>query len=177
MASLLEIEPRELKKLLDSGLAIVIDVREPDEHAREHIPGSRLEPLSRLDAARVPADNGQTVVLHCERGRRSAEAGAKLLAAGRPGATHLKGGLAAWKAAGLPLERKLKAPMPIMRQVQLTVGLVVVAGSVLSWLVSPLFLGLVAFMGAGLVFSGATGTCGLAAVLGMMPWNRTSDNC
>jgi hypothetical protein len=29
-------------------------------------------------------------------------------------------------------------------------------------------------MGCGLLFAGATGTCGMAAMLGVMPWNRVS---
>ena len=172
MAGLQELDAAGLKMLLDQGRAVVVDVREPDEHAREHIAGSRLVPLSRFDTGQVPAENGRTVVLHCKGGRRSAEAAARLLAAGRSSVTHLKGGLDAWKAAGLPLEANARMPIPIMRQVQITVGASVLIFSALAWLVSPWFLALTAFFGAGLLFAGATGLCGLAAVLGFMPWNR-----
>lgn len=167
-----EIDAPTLKKLLDQGRATVIDVREPDEAARERIAGSRLNPLTRFNPAEVPPDNGKTVVLHCKAGRRSAEAAAQLMATGRAEVTHLKGGLDAWKAAGFPVEANLKAPIPIMRQVQLVVGITVLAGSFLAWLVSPWFLVLTGFFGAGLLIAGATGTCGLAAMLGLMPWNQ-----
>jgi hypothetical protein len=48
----------------------------------------------------------------------------------------------------------------------------VLTGVVLGTLVSPWFLAIAAFFGAGLTFAGATGTCGLALVLMKMPWNR-----
>ena len=167
-----EIDAPSLKSLIDQGRAVVIDVREPDEAARERIAGSRLNPLTRFNIADVPADNGQTVVFHCKGGRRSAEAAARLLAAGRSDVTHLKGGLDAWKAAGLPLEVNRKVPIPIMRQVQILAGSIVLGGTLLAWLVSPLFLILTGFIGAGLFVSGLTGTCGMANMLSLMPWNR-----
>ncbi len=172
MSALSDIYPRDLKALIDAGKALIVDVREPDEHAREHIAGSRLEPLSHFDPGRIPADSAQTVVLHCKGGMRSTEAAARLLAAGRTGVTHLKGGLDAWKAAGMPVVQNLKVPIPIMRQVQIVAGTIVLTGSVLAWLVSPWFLGLTGFIGAGLLFAGSTGICGMAAVLGLMPWNK-----
>jgi hypothetical protein len=62
--------------------------------------------------------------------------------------------------------------MSIMRQVQLVVGVGVLIGAALAWWVHPGFVIIPAFLGAGLAFAGATGTCGLAAVLSRMPWNR-----
>jgi rhodanese-related sulfurtransferase len=95
------------------------------------------------------------------------------MAAGHADVTCLKGGLDAWKAAGLPTEKNAAAPaIPIMRQVQITAGSIVLIGTVLAWLVSPLFLGLTGFIGAGLLVSGLTGTCGMANMLRLMPWNR-----
>jgi len=61
--------------------------------------------------------------------------------------------------------------MPIMRQVQVVVGFMVLLSSALAALVSPWFLLLTGFFGAGLLFAGLTGTCGMAALLGRMPWN------
>jgi hypothetical protein len=43
---------------------------------------------------------------------------------------------------------------------------------VLGTAVNPWFLGLSLFAGLGLVFAGATGFCGMARVLMMMPWNK-----
>jgi hypothetical protein len=61
--------------------------------------------------------------------------------------------------------------LPVDRQVQLIAGSMVLVGVGLGLTVSPWFLALSAFFGAGLTFAGATGTCGLALVLMKMPWN------
>lgn len=169
-----EVDPRQLKGWLERGEAALIDVREPDEFAREHIAGARLLPLGTLDvgsAARAVPGNGRLVV-HCKGGTRSGQAGAMLAGSGMPNVYSLKGGIEAWKAAGLPTEVTRGVPISVMRQVQIVVGSLVLIGSVLAWLVSPWFLGLTAFFGAGLLFAGTTGMCGLAMVLGAMPWNR-----
>ena len=49
-------------------------------------------------------------------------------------------------------------------------------GAVLAWLVHPGFVGLSAFVGAGLLFAGLTDTCGMGLVLARMPWNRVADD-
>lgn len=165
-----EMDAATLKTRLAEGRALVVDVREPDEFAKEHIPGATLLPLSRFDPSGIPA--GRTVVLHCASGRRSAEAAARMAAAGRTDAVQLKGGIGGWKAAGLPLEGNPKLPISIMRQVQVTAGSLVVAGSLLAAFVSAWFLLLTAFIGLGLMFAGMTGTCGMASMLRVMPWNR-----
>ena len=76
------------------------------------------------------------------------------------------------RRARLPL-REGRKRLPVDRQVQLIAGLMVVTGVGLGLAVSPWFLAVAAFFGAGLVFAGATGTCGLAFVLMKMPWNAT----
>lgn len=172
-AALTELEPSTLQTWLNSGQATLIDVREADEFAAEHIPGARLTPLSRFNPASLIGRDSGRLVMQCKSGKRAAEACARILNAGASEVFTLKGGIEAWKAAGLPIERSASAPrLTIMRQVQLVVGVSVLAGSILAWLVSPLFLLLTGFFGAGLAFAGATGTCALASILGFMPWNK-----
>jgi DUF2892 family protein len=48
----------------------------------------------------------------------------------------------------------------------------VLLGMLLGFLVSPEFYLLSAFIGAGLLFAGISGWCGMAKLLGLMPWNR-----
>jgi rhodanese-related sulfurtransferase len=84
----------------------------------------------------------------------------------------LEGGIDAWIAAGLPTEHDRKAPLEIMRQVQIVAGMLVLAGVALGATVSPGFLLLSGFVGAGLTFAGATGFCGMARLLALAPWNR-----
>ncbi|RZJ93902.1 MAG: DUF2892 domain-containing protein, partial [Brevundimonas sp.] len=76
------------------------------------------------------------------------------------------------KAADLPAAVDRKAPLELMRQVQIAAGSLVLLGTVLAWLVHPAFIALSGFVGAGLVFAGASGFCGMARVLAVMPWNR-----
>ena len=58
------------------------------------------------------------------------------------------------------------------RQVRIAAGSLVVLGTALGAFVHPDFLGLSAFVGAGLVFAGVTDTCGMGMMLARMPWNR-----
>ena len=85
----------------------------------------------------------------------------------------LDGGVNAWRRARLPL-RVGRKRLPVDRQVQLIAGSMVLLGVGLGLTVSPWFLALSAFFGAGLTFAGATGTCGLALVLMKMPWNAVA---
>jgi hypothetical protein len=112
----------------------------------------------------------QDIVVVCRTGVRATIAAEALARAGRR-ARVLEGGIQAWRRAGLPLRQGRKR-LPVDRQVQLVVGLMVLAGVALGALVSPWFLLVAAFFGAGLTFAGATGTCALALVLMRMPWNR-----
>lgn len=166
-----ELDAAAVKRLLDSGEAVLFDVREPDEHAAERIPGAILMPLSRFDAATVASRARGRVIFHCRSGNRSRDALGRFGATGAA-AAHLVGGVQAWKAAGLPVERSKAPPISVMRQVQIVIGLMVLAGTALGVFVNPWFLLLPAFMGAGLTFAGVSGTCGLAVVLSRMPWNR-----
>ncbi|WP_241209654.1 rhodanese family protein [Brevundimonas fluminis] len=162
------LSPAEVAERLRRG-AVLIDVREPDEAAREHIPGARLMPLSRFDGAQV--DGGQ-VIFTCRTGGRTG-ANASRLAGCVPGQAYvLDGGLEAWKSAGLQVEMDRKAPIEIMRQVQMTAGGLVLLGAALGTTVHPGFWGLSAFVGAGLFFAGATGFCGMARLMALAPWNR-----
>jgi rhodanese-related sulfurtransferase len=99
-----ELDAQTVKARLDRGEAMLIDVREPDEHARERIAGARLMPLSSFDPMRVAAGGTRAVILHCVSGVRSARAAAMLAGAGITNVAHLKGGITAWKQAGFPLE-------------------------------------------------------------------------
>lgn len=163
------ITPARAKRLIDDG-ALLIDVREADEHARERVPGARNHPLSRLAAVR--AEGAQIVIFHCRSGARTAANAGRLAAASDCEAYVLEGGLDEWKKAGLPVAVNRRQPIEIMRQVQITAGSLVVLGIVLGIWVAPAFLALPAFVGAGLTFAGVSGWCGMAKLLALMPWNR-----
>jgi rhodanese-related sulfurtransferase len=161
-----EARPEDVRAWLESGGAALIDVREADEAASERIDRATLMPLSRFDVSALPSGR---IVFHCATGPRSREAAARV--SGRDEIYTLAGGLREWKRAGLPTERTAGVPISIMRQVQITAGAVILVCSLLAVIVSVWFALVAAFMGAGLVFAGSTGTCGMAAVLSRMPWN------
>jgi hypothetical protein len=59
-----------------------------------------------------------------------------------------------------------------MRQVQIVAGSMALAGALLAWLVSPWFIALSGFVGAGLMFAGITDTCMMAMLLAKLPYNQ-----
>ena len=105
-ATLENLTPAELLQAMRDGKVLLIDVREPDEFAAERIPGAFLYPLSSFDPGWIPAATPtRSVVFQCGSGKRSANAAAQYVGAGAHKAAHLAGGIAAWKAAGLPTVR------------------------------------------------------------------------
>lgn len=100
-----EITPAALHAMLESGSALVVDVREAGEFAAGHIEGAVNLPLSRFSSADVPDADGRAVVLQCAGGKRSGMALDRCAAAKAAIDTHLAGGLAAWAAAGYPVVR------------------------------------------------------------------------
>ncbi|EKE75777.1 rhodanese family protein [Oceanibaculum indicum] len=166
--------PDALQQRLASGEMLLIDIREPDEYAREHIRGARLIPLNAIDAEDLTAEQRRPVCFTCRSGNRTAFNATRLLAKGFHEAYVLEGGLDGWKKAGLPVHFNPRAPLDLMRQVQIAAGALALAGAVLAATVSPWFILLSGFVGAGLVFAGVTGFCGMARLLKLMPWNRAS---
>lgn len=167
--SLPTIDAVRAKRLIDDG-AVLVDVREADERAREHVPGTRHHALSRLST--IDTAGAKAVIFHCRSGARTAANASRLAGAAGCDAYVLEGGIDAWKKAGLPVATDTRQPIEIMRQVQITAGSLVVVGVVLGFWIAPAFFGLSAFVGAGLVFAGVSGWCGMAKLLGLMPWNR-----
>jgi rhodanese-related sulfurtransferase len=171
MTALAKIDPNTARQWIERGEAVLVDIREPLERAREHIAETQSAPLSRIGAAAISAA-GRKVIFHCRSGARTAANGATLGAICGGDAYVLEGGIEGWKAAGHPTVEDRNAPIDIMRQVQIVAGSLVVLGVVLAGLVSPWFVLLSGFVGAGLVFAGVSGFCGMARLLGAMPWNR-----
>ncbi|HYG24300.1 MAG TPA: rhodanese-like domain-containing protein [Verrucomicrobiae bacterium] len=168
----------ELARVVSAGHSVnLLDVRTPAEHGSVHIPGSRLSPLDQLSADAClherKADDNPLYVL-CQSGSRARRAIERLEQEGIRNALLVEGGIQAWIDAGLPVVRGTSQVLPLMRQVQVVVGLISAAGAILALAVDLRFAVIPLLMGAGLLFAGLTGTCGLALVLARMPWNQTS---
>lgn len=167
------VDAKTLKSWLDRKEAVLVDVREPAEYAAESITGSWLLPLATVSTASLPEHAGKKLVLHCRKGGRGDSACARLLAED-PGLEiyNLEGGIAAWAEAGFPVESSGKFFLPLDRQVQLTIGLCLLAASTLGYFTGSLFYLITGFFGAGLTVAGLTGFCGLAVLMAKMPWNQ-----
>ena len=145
MSNLQTISPARAAELVRKG-AVLVDIREADEHARERIPGARHHALSRIDSDTPVRPGDSVLVFHCRSGARTRGNAARLAATSGSCETYiLDGGIDAWRKAGLPVALDRSVPIDIMRQVQI---------------------------GAGLLVAGATGFCGMARLLALMPWNR-----
>lgn len=168
-------DAQTLKQGLDQQSVTLIDVREPGEFAGEHIPGATLVALSQFDPRKIPQTEDTQLVLYCRSGNRSAIAAQKLFDAGFESVTHLSCGIGAWKEAGYPTVTNRDAPISLMRQVQLVAGSLMLTGTILGALVSPWFLLLSGFVGAGLMFAGVTDTCMLGMLLAKLPSNQRSQ--
>lgn len=169
------ISPKQLFDLHQADKNIeLIDVRTPVEYREVHVDFARNVPLDRLNTAELTAgQNGSPLYVICRSGSRGQQACEKLVAAGYTNVVNVEGGTQAWDQAGLPVVRGKKA-MSLERQVRIAAGTLVLVGSALGAFVSPYFIGLSAFVGAGLIFAGITDTCGMGMILARMPWNQVS---
>ena len=165
----------ELARLLkDQRHLELIDVRTPVEFQEQHVAGADNVPLEKLNAATFSNRPGPVYFL-CQRGGRGKQACEKLARAGIADAVNVEGGTLACAEAGIPTIRGRKA-ISLERQVRIAAGSLVFIGAVLAWLVNPAFVLLSGFVGAGLIFSGITDTCGMGLLLARMPWNQRRED-
>jgi rhodanese-related sulfurtransferase len=170
------VSPAAVASLLHAGSPCrILDVRSRAEWESAHLDGAVLQPLDVLEPGDWTAPSGgepqAPLFVLCQAGGRATRAASVLCSAGVP-CSVIEGGLDAWKAAGLPVVFGKSKVLPLMRQVQIVIGLVSGVGSALAVWKHP-FFGLIPMaMGAGLVFAGVSGTCGLALLMARMPWNR-----
>jgi rhodanese-related sulfurtransferase len=170
------ISPAQLAELCRQGKTLeLIDVRTPVEYREVHVEFARNVPLDQLDVTSLMrARNGsgdEPLYVICRSGGRGQQACDKFLAAGFSNVVNVEGGTMACVTAGVPVVRGKKA-ISLERQVRIAAGSLVLLGAVLGWWVNPAFIGLSAFVGAGLIFAGITDTCGMGMMLARMPWNQ-----
>ncbi len=162
----------ELKQRLDNQEVLLIDVREPAEYRSECIDGACLIPIDEINVEKLSSAQ-KPVVIHCRSGKRSAELCAKLLTSNPSlDIASLEGGMIAWNQAGYSIKKSNINILPLDRQTQIAAGLLVFSGTILGTLIHPTFYILPGFIGAGLMFAGIKGWCGMAKLLAKMPWNK-----
>jgi rhodanese-related sulfurtransferase len=173
------ISPAVLAATLGAGNTHeLLDVRTPPEYASAHVPGARLIPLNELRVETLLAEHkpGTPIYVLCQAGPRASAAIEQFGRAGCDDCVLVEGGTQAWIDAGLPVHRGVSGVLPLMRQVQIVVGALSAAGTILALAVNRWFAVLPLVIGCGLLFAGVTGTCGMALLLARMPWNRGRDS-
>ncbi|MFZ2831766.1 MAG: rhodanese-like domain-containing protein [Minisyncoccia bacterium] len=167
------IKPEKLNQLLHDNDhdEILVDVREPVEYKDVAIAEAENIPLDEVTSAVERLKKYGTVYVNCGSGVRSRKA-CEVLEAQGVHVVNLEGGLTAWQHSGLPVRGK-EHHLPIIRQVMLTAGLLILSSLALAFFMgNPYWLILAGVVGVGLTFSGATGYCLMAYLLEMMPWNK-----
>lgn len=159
----------DFRKALETREVVALDVRESDEYQYEHIANTVNAPLSRLPQTLSTLPKEKEFFVLCQTGVRTAQAVTLMRANGFDRIMAVDGGLQAWKAAGFPVKRQ-RGPIPIMRQVQIVAGSLAFIGGVI-----PGLRWVAVIVGAGLVFAGVSGTCGMAMVLSKLPWNKSNS--
>lgn len=147
---------------------LVVDVRLPAEYRAVHLEPSVSLPLDELARRHDELPRERQVVLVCRTGARARLAASELTGFDT---RVLEGGLVAWQEAGHPVVEG-EAHMSLERQVRIAAGALAFVGGTLAVTVSPWFGLLPAFVGAGLVYAGVTDRCGMAMLLGKLPYNR-----
>jgi len=171
---------RELNELCQSGQSIdLIDVRTPVEFREVHSVYARNVPLDSLKPDAVMAGREaaeQPLYVICRSGNRSSKACEAFLAAGFTNIVNVEGGTKAWDESGYAVKRGKKA-ISLERQVRIAAGFLVFTGTMLGLFVHEYWLGIPAFVGAGLVFAGITDTCAMGMLISKMPWNQVKETC
>jgi rhodanese-related sulfurtransferase len=102
-----EVGTLEATRLMNQGTTLILDIRDGADFATGHLPRARNIPLKEIDArvAEIAKFKDKAVLVTCKTGARAAAASRALKRAGFNTVYQLKGGLAAWQQASLPLEK------------------------------------------------------------------------
>ncbi len=176
------LSPRFVNDIIELGEQVhLVDVRTPAEYRSGHAAGAQSIPLDQLTPDELTqrlgdaqAGRQKPVFLTCQAGIRAHQAAERLLESGMDNLFLVDGGTEAWSKAGLPM-RRCGYAISLERQVQITIGALLVLKVVFGFTVNELFFALIPLIGAGLIVAGLTQWCGLARLIAVMPWNRTSD--
>lgn len=173
-----QISVHEINAMLGSGAECqVIDVREFSEFNSERIADAQLMPRSNFEKHAEELDHSKPVYVMCRSGNRAKQAAEKLMKKGFTDVHVVEGGMAAWTRSNLPVIKGESKVWSLERQVRFAAGLLVLLGVVLGYVFTPYLFVLSGFVGAGLVFSAVTDTCGMGLLLARMPWNNAPVSC
>lgn len=178
----MSIAPLHLHRRMQADDTVtLVDVRSTAEYRAGHARGALSLPLDEIDEVDLAQHTGnqalgkeQVLYLTCQQGVRAEKAAQLLYANGLHNLALLKGGTDAWEKEALPMRRCGNA-ISLERQVQITIGTLLILKVAFGFTVHELFFVLAALIGAGLITAGITRWCGMAQLLARMPWNRGRD--
>tara|TARA_B100000749_G_C18311461_1_gene416920 strand:- start:24 stop:545 length:522 start_codon:yes stop_codon:yes gene_type:complete len=154
---------------------VIIDIRTPDEYAKVHIPNSINIPLTQLSTTNFTQWQNKTLLFYCKAGHRTQQAESLIAQLNCKTILCLQGGINAWQKVGNKVNYNPKAPLELVRQVQIIVGIMILLGVTFAYLISPYFIILTIFAGLGLLMAGLTGFCGMAKLLMFLPYNKIKE--
>lgn len=172
-----ELNCAEAEKLIATNEALIIDVRNPDEYANEHIPFACSIPMeiAKDKIKLIKEKSNKKIILQCKSGDRAKIVCEQLTEISDESDFYiLAGGLDSWKKeVGDIISLNDKSTnISIMRQVQIIAGTIILLGVILGFIHNTNWYYLSGFVGLGLAFAGLTGFCGMAVLLSKMPWNK-----
>jgi len=172
----MKINTAQLREKLKRGeVTHLVDVRTAAEFHSERFDVQPLSnhPLDEIDSLALPKN--AEIYLTCRSGNRSGKAQKRLQELGFTQVINVEGGFLAWQEAKFPVT-KTRHVFPVLQQVQIAAGVLVMLGTLGSLYITSVFIWLAVFVGAGLTFAGLTGTCGMATLLAKMPWNKAMQS-
>lgn len=97
-----QLTPEDAKKMVDSGEAVIIDLRGEEQFKERHISGAEHLPADKINVHDLPERDGKKLIVHCNRGGRAGRfCNAVMEADADTDLYHLQGGIQAWIDAGL----------------------------------------------------------------------------
>jgi len=177
MSQIKSVDAQTLNKWMKANKVLLIDVREPLECSIEKIAFAKNVPLAQIDLEDLdlPKNKNKPIVIQCRSGARSMSA-CKKLSEADPSLElyNLDGGILAWKAQGYDVVQE-KDALPLERQVQLTLGIIITFGVLMAYLFNDSWILVPAIIGLGLINAGLTGWCGMAKLVALFPWNNNKQ--
>ena len=166
------IESKALNAALKSEKILLLDVRTDVEFKEASIENSVHIPLNNLKGTEEIINEAKQVVIICKGGARACKGFEKLTPENQAKATVLDGGIDEWIKNNLPTKSVRKVKFPIINQMQMVIGLMLVIFAMCAIFINQWFILGILFMGCMLFIAGITGFCLLINILAKMPWNK-----
>ena len=151
---------------------ICVDVRTESEYDMMHIANAINIPLEQLKSHIGEIKKYNTVYVCCASGNRSAMACRVLAENGVTNLVDVRDGMNGWIMEKLPTVGNGKARLPLMQQVLIVIGVMVMGSIIAGYFVNELFFVIPLGMSVGLLYAGLSGNCLMTKILIKMPWNR-----